>query len=78
MHGLEVVAYRHPAHDIRLHAFYLYNDMCALFHLPVEEAERFEKRLGSKVWPGGVQPDTFEDALALLTNGKGAEEVGSK
>jgi hypothetical protein len=40
--------------------------MCAAFHLEEESVPDFTKRLGHREWPGGGQPDTFEDAVSLL------------
>jgi hypothetical protein len=65
MHALEVVGYRYPERDTAEWAFFLYQDMCALMHLPEEDAESFERRLATRDWPNG-QPDTFEDALQQL------------
>jgi len=65
LHAMEVVAYRHPDLNIAAHAFQLFSDMCCRLHLPVEEAEDFEMRLGTIEWPGG-QPDTFEEAVERL------------
>lgn len=66
MHALEVVAYKHPRLDIARLALDRYQAMCSAFHLPNETTEEFKERLGHKKWPGGGQPDTFEDAVSLL------------
>ncbi len=66
MHAFEVVAYRHPDSDIRTLAYIRFDEMCSLFHLPVEAEDEFEERLKSVEWPGGVQPDDFDDAIAML------------
>ena len=67
MHALEVVAYRHPQSvGIGSYAFHLFRDMCNAFHLPIEGAEAFEERLCTIEWPGGQQPDTYEDAVKML------------
>jgi len=66
MHALEVIAFRHPEPDIALRATGLFVDMCSLFHLHIESKELFEQRLGTREWPGGRQPDTFEEAVAML------------
>jgi hypothetical protein len=68
MHALEVVAYKHPNASAARIALDRYRAMCAAFHLPNETPEEFEDRLGTKKWPGGVQPDTFDDAVSLLDN----------
>jgi hypothetical protein len=51
-----------------LSGFLLFLDMCHLFHLPTESREVFEVRLGTVVWPGGVQPRNFEEAIDILKN----------
>lgn len=66
MHSLEVVAYRHPDGSVNGYAWELFNDMCSLLHLPIEELRDFEIRLKTEHWPRGVQPDNFEAALNLL------------
>lgn len=66
MHSLEVVAYMHPEGRVREVAFDRYKNMCAAFHLQIEMEHEFQWRLGPKSWPGGVQPDTFADAVSLL------------
>lgn len=66
MHSLEVVAYKHPYRPIVEIAGDRYEKLCTTFHLRIETPEDFEKRLGERSWPGGVQPDTFTDAISLL------------
>jgi hypothetical protein len=66
MHALEVVGFRHPDMVVRHRAVLLFADMCSLMHLPEESQYDFEIRLGTRDWPGGVQPDTAEEALKLL------------
>jgi hypothetical protein len=66
MHSLEVVAYCHPDREISRVAHDRYTAMCAAFHLPIESVQEFTERLGHRSWPGGSQPDTFEDAISLL------------
>lgn len=66
MHALEVVGYRHPNTEVRSQAYWLFFDMCSLMHLPVELPYDFEHRLGPAKWPGGIQPATFEEALAQV------------
>jgi hypothetical protein len=45
MHGLEVIAYRHPHEDIRMTAFGLYQQMVWNMHLNVETMQQFNTRL---------------------------------
>jgi len=66
MHGLEVIGYKHPDSDIRSYGFYLYEDMCSIFHLPVEPVEEFEHRLRQMGWPGGTQPRDGREAFELI------------
>lgn len=66
LHSLEVVAYKHPSHLIANHAHYLMCDVCAVLHLPVESLGNFEKRLKQIVWPGGKQPNDFNEAVQIL------------
>jgi hypothetical protein len=66
MHSLEVVGYRHPNVKIKWHAHNLFYDMCLMLHLPFETSDSFEERLKNIEWPGGEQPDNFEEAIQLL------------
>jgi hypothetical protein len=66
MHSLQVVGACHPDVCVGIHASYLYEDMCSLFHLPIESLEHFKERLKQITWPGGTQPDTFMEAMILL------------
>lgn len=66
MHALEVVGYNHPDGQISEHAYILFYDMCVLFHLEPETVQQFVRRLETRNWPGGGQPDTFDDAMKLL------------
>ena len=66
MHSLEVVAYKHPKLDVATVALDRYMALCRAFHLPNETPDEFEQRLGHREWPGGQQPDTFDDAVSLL------------
>jgi hypothetical protein len=67
MHALEVVAYRHPDPKIASHAYLLMGGMCHLLHLESETHLQFEFRLRTLEWPGGSQPDNFEEAMKLIT-----------
>lgn len=67
MHGLEVLAYRHPNSDVKIVAVGLFIQLCSLLHLPIESDEAFEERLKYLDWPGGIQPENFEEAMELLT-----------
>lgn len=69
MHGLEVLAYRHPNNFVTLTAYQLFHGMCDLFHLPVEDKEDFEDRLKTLEWPAGKQPIDFKDAIEQLNLG---------
>lgn len=66
LHSLEVVGYRHPDAMTRIRSHNLYLDMCELMHLAPEPMEKFEERLKTRDWPGGVQPDTFKDAMEAI------------
>jgi len=66
MHGLEVLAYSSSVMDVRQHAQALYYDMCSLMHLEPEDLESYNKRLGPLEWPGGVQPNDYEEAVKML------------
>jgi hypothetical protein len=66
LHALEVVAYRHPSTLVSRIAFDRFQAMCNLTHVPVESPDSFEHRLYEVAWPGGKQPDTFEEAVAQL------------
>lgn len=66
MHALEVIAYKHPDIKVAMVALDRYTAMCRAFHLPNETTDEFEERLGHKSWPGGGQPDTFDDAVSLM------------
>lgn len=50
MHGLEVLAYRHPDDGTRGIAYSLFWDLCNLMHLPVEPRTDFEFRLKQIDW----------------------------
>ncbi len=65
MHGLEVIAYRHPDEAVSTRAGFLFHGMSHLMHLDPECEEDFEHRLRQIEWPGG-QPDTFEQAIGKL------------
>lgn len=71
MHGLEVLAYRHPDYECKAVALKLFQGMCSLFHLPVENNLCFELRLRTLKWPGGGQPDNYEQAAALMAGVSG-------
>jgi hypothetical protein len=45
MHGLEVIAYRHPTEQVRVRATFLYFAMVHNMHLNPESCEQFVKRL---------------------------------
>lgn len=45
MHGLEVIAYRHPDQDVRTTAFGLYRQMVENMHLRIETMQEFLNRL---------------------------------
>lgn len=66
MHALQVVGWRHPSTLVRKRAIELYQDMVSLMHLEPERDADFESRLGTKVWPGGSQPDNAEEASEVL------------
>lgn len=66
MHGLEVIAYMHHNFHAASKAFELFAGMCKLMHLPVEGKSDFEERLRDREWPGGAQPNDFEQAVSLL------------
>lgn len=66
LHALEVVGYTHSNSEISYHAFLLFEDMCKLFHLPVESRGDFDYRLRQIDWGINKQPATFEEALAIL------------
>jgi hypothetical protein len=70
MHALEVVAYKHPNEAASRMALDRYIAMCVAFHLPVETTMEFEDRLGTKKWPGGGQPDTFDEAVDMIDGPK--------
>jgi hypothetical protein len=59
MHGLEVVAYRHPDDTFRNKAFLLFAGMCLLLHLLPESTSAFEKRLCTREWPNGHTPKDY-------------------
>lgn len=69
MHGLEVLGQYYPrsyeglASEDCLYAWGLYCDMCKLLHLDAEAFASFNRRLGMREWPGGTQPNNFEEAL---------------
>lgn len=71
MHSFQVVAYCHPELAVSKRALDRYLEMCSAFHLPQEDIHEFQKRLGIKHWPGGKQPDTFEEAERLLEDSSG-------
>lgn len=66
MHGLEVIAYRHPMLSIAHKALDLFEGMCKLFHLELEDEYSFEERLKTLEWPGGQEPLDFEDAVEIM------------
>lgn len=66
MHSVQVVAMKHPAHEVFNHATSMYWAMAEMLHLRPETRAHFEDRLKTIEWPGGVQPDSLVDALALL------------
>lgn len=66
MHALEVVGYCHPCIDVAQRAHALFCDMCALMHLPAETLEEFERRLGTREWPCGGQPNDVHEAVVSL------------
>lgn len=66
MHSLEIVGYMHPDETILVMACTRYEGMCNLMHLPIEHKDDFCYRLRDYDWPGGIQPDTFEEAIALV------------
>ena len=68
MHTLEIVGYHHPDLRIALRAQALYTGMVRLFHLWPESKEDLDKRLGTKVWPGG-QPKDFREAMQWKKKG---------
>lgn len=66
MHGLEVLAYCHPDPKVFTHAHLLFSDMCILFHLTKESKAEFKSRLAQLEWPGGKQPRTGEEGVAIV------------
>lgn len=60
LHGIEVLAYKHPDIVVRDKAYQLFFGMCDYLHLPVESVESFNIRLCTIEWDGG-QPDSFEN-----------------
>jgi hypothetical protein len=66
MHGLEVIAYYHPVGVDQETARRLYLSMCFLMHLVPEDQIAFEQRLCERLWPGGKQPNDFEEAMEVL------------
>lgn len=69
MHGLEVIAYRHPEFRQANKALVLFNGMATSMHLMPETCEQFETRLGTRDWPSGSQPNDFEEAIACIQAG---------
>lgn len=66
MHALQVVGYKHPDEATAQLGYFLYRDMVELMHLESEVRAAFEERLKPREWPGGGQPDNFDEAMALL------------
>lgn len=66
MHGLEVIAYKHPSHAVGHKALDLFDGMCRLFHLEPEDEYEFEERLKTREWPNGQEPLDFEDAVRIM------------
>lgn len=66
MHAFEVVACKHPNPDIAHIARIRFEQLCVLMHLIPESWVAFDKRLKTIEWPGGVQPDNFEEAIEML------------
>jgi hypothetical protein len=66
MHAVQVVGVRHPDASTAEHARQMFEAMADLLHLTPEPPEVFEQRLCHREWPGGGQPDTALDAVALL------------
>lgn len=68
MHALEVVGYCHPNAGVAARASGLFIDMCTLLHLPPETYDDFYARLRDLPWPGGRQPNNFEEAILCLAD----------
>lgn len=66
MHGLEIIAYKHPSPIIQESAWNLYSGMVDKFHLRRESRGELDTRLRDLEWPEGKQPQNFEQAQALL------------
>ena len=67
MHGLEVLAYRHPLPSVRFIAYKLFINMCGLFHLDPEIEPVFEARLEQINWCKEIpQPDDLEQAQQAI------------
>jgi hypothetical protein len=74
MHSVQVVAMRHPDEETARYAWRMYAQMAATLHLEPELDEHFEARLQHRDWPGGAQPDTGVEAVALLEEAAGKIE----
>jgi hypothetical protein len=66
MHSIQVVAMRHPDPEVAAYALQMYVAMAETLHLMAEDHATFEARLCHREWPGGGQPDTGAEAVALL------------
>lgn len=64
MHSLQIVGYGHPHIAMSGRAWALYDDLCKMFHLPVEPIEELGLRLRQIDWPG--QPDNLQEAIEIL------------
>jgi hypothetical protein len=65
MHSVEVVAYRHPDPAVSRRAYEMYEGMCDLMHVSVEDDFHFNERLRALGWPEG-QPDTAAEAITQI------------
>ena len=66
MHSLEVVGYSHHNAEVKDYAYLLYQDLCSLFHLPVETYTEFTFRLRQMEWPEDANPETGLEAIELM------------
>lgn len=64
IHGLEVLAYRHPRDEVCTKAWQLMRGMCEAFHLLPETREAFEHRLRDREWPV-LPPKEYTDVGRL-------------
>lgn len=70
MHGLEVIAYRHPIRQPAEKALELFVAMCALFHLAIEPSVDFEYRLRAREdWKDGKQPASYDEFEEVMNVG---------